>query len=76
MAKFSAHFGSKQDAQRVHQNTCTMLKQHLNSNCMNYTGNSVTRRAEMILILQNAVDKMLDEDGSTTRPKFNAGDDV
>lgn len=81
MAKFGHAWGSKQDAQKVHQNTCTQLKQHINSTCMKYNGNSAgeqARRAELIVILQNAVDKMLDEDAGLIgdRPAFNTGDDV
>ena len=70
---FRTGFGSKADAQRCHQPTVRKLVAHLNSNCKTLSPGDVARRAEMVIVLQQAVDSMLTLDGLDIlgRPDFN-----
>lgn len=69
---FRTGFGSKADAQAVHQAPIRKLVQHLDSNCKTLSAGDVARRAEMVDILQATVDKLLEVDGYilADRPAF------
>lgn len=71
---FRTGFGSKQDATGTHQPAIRELKRHIEYNCLGDSGKVTARRAEMIAILQSAVDKLLEEDGDAIgdRPAFGA----
>jgi len=71
---FRTGFGSKADAQTCHQPHIRSLVQHLDSNCKTLSVGDVARRAEMIIILQATVDKLLEVDSNTIteRPVFGA----
>ncbi len=75
---FRTGFGSSVDVQRIHQPTVRKLVAHLDSNCHWMRAGDIARRAEMVIILQCAVDKLLEVDGLdlTGRPAFLTDDSV
>lgn len=71
---FRTGWGSKNDKQTCHQPTVRKLVAHLDSNCKTLSVGDVARRAEMVIILQATVDKLLEVDNKTiaNRPAFGA----
>lgn len=71
---FRTGWGSKADNQTCHQPTVRKLVAHLDSNCKTLSPKDVVRRAEMIVILQATVDKLVEVDGGVIdgRPAFGA----
>ncbi len=74
MIVFRTGWGSKADHQACHQPTVRKLVAHLDSNCKTLSAGDVTRRAEMIKILQATVDKLIEIDSGDigARPSFGA----
>ena len=75
---FRTGFGSKADSQACHQPTVRKLVAHLDSNCKTSSAGDVARRAEMVIVLQHTVDKLLALDSGTilTRPDFLSDDSI
>ena len=75
---FRTGFGSKSDSQACHQATVRKLVAHLDSNCKTSSARDVVRRAEMIIVLQHTVDKLLNLDAGTIleRPAFLADNSI